>query len=110
MFPVDHKLPNVNWSSTVPLDKNERFRLQGEVNVGAQIQELITHPVIQEHLNGLLHGYQNMWLESGPTEQFVREQFYQRAKALQDLLESFQSVINTGLMAAEQLREDHAQQ
>jgi hypothetical protein len=88
----------------MPLDKNERFRLQGEVNTGAQIQELLNHPIVQEHLNGLLHGYQNMWLDTPPNNNLEREQLYNRAMALKDLLESFQTVINTGLMAAEQLR------
>jgi hypothetical protein len=79
----------------------QRFALKAEAMTGARIAALIEDETIQKHLNGLLHGYQNMWLdEEDPGKQC---EIWRRANALKTLIESLQSVVNSGKMATAQL-------
>ena len=90
------------------LTKQEKFNLQAEVSAGSQIAMFMHDEKIQSHFNGLLHGYQNLWVEcENPAE---REQLWYRANAIKTLFESLQTVVNTGQMAAVQLAADKEQE
>jgi hypothetical protein len=69
--------------------------------------EFLRDELMQTHLNGLLHGWQNAWLDAGSAEE--REVLWMRSRALRDFIESLQSVVTTGEMAALQLSEDSAE-
>ena len=85
----------------MPLTKQQLYELNTEVQLGQRISALVNDEIIQKHLNGLLHGYQNMWLDE--LDPSVRNQLWLEAHALTTLIESLRSVINSGIMAAQQL-------
>jgi hypothetical protein len=75
-----------------------------EVWAGQRMSDFLNDELMKEHLNGLLHGWQNAWLDA--TQVGEREQLWLRTRALRDFIESLQSVVTTGQMAAAQLEQD----
>lgn len=84
-----------------PEDRSAR---QAEVWAGNRMGEFLRDELMVSHMNGLLHGWQNAWLDAQTMAE--REELWARTRALRDFLESLQSVVTTGEMAAVQLRED----
>jgi len=89
----------------MPMSDEDRRARQSETWAGERMSQFLNDELMQKHFNDLLHGWQNQWLDAPTVEQ--REELWARTRALRDFLESLQSVINTGEMAAVQLKQDN---
>lgn len=84
-----------------PEDRSARQR---EVWAGQRMRDFLNDELMVRHIEGLLHGWQNRWLDAEDVEE--RERLWARSRALRDFVESLQSVVTTGEMAAAQLNEE----
>lgn len=89
------------------LSPEDKFRLEAEIRSGSKINAFINDPELRPHLDGLLHGFQNMWLLEQDSAK--REELWYQARGLLTLIDSMQSVVNTGAMAAAQLASEKEQ-
>lgn len=89
------------------MDEAEKSLRRQEVYAGQRMKEFLHDELMQEHFNGLLHGWQNAWLDAENREE--REDLWRRTRALRDFIESLQSVVNTGEMASVQLANEKAE-
>jgi hypothetical protein len=69
--------------------------------VANRISDLLNDPIIDQSLNGMLHGLQNQWLITQRAED--REALWLRAVGLQEFITTLKSLIDSGKMAATQL-------
>lgn len=79
----------------------ERAQLQQEVYIATRISDLLNDPAVADALNGMLHGFQNSWLDSVDPKE--RDLLWIKAQGLKEFLNTLQSLITTGKMAAAQL-------
>jgi hypothetical protein len=88
--------------SDVPFDPDaDLAKRRHEVYVASRVEALLHDPEIDKILNGLLHGFQNAWLTE--LNKDARELLWLKAMGLQEFINTLQSVIDTGKMAATQL-------
>lgn len=73
-----------------------------EVQVAERISALVNDEIIKETLDGLLHGAQNEWLTTLDRDQ--RDQLWLKVQGLTVFIESLRQLIESGRMAAIQLK------
>jgi len=86
------------------MSQEDRSKRQFELGRAREISAMLDSEVIKATINGIIHGIQNEWMNTMDREQ--REFLWQQGQGVHKFVATLQGLVDTGKLAAEQLRAD----
>tara|TARA_Y100001949_G_C15988946_1_gene331920 strand:+ start:5615 stop:5887 length:273 start_codon:yes stop_codon:yes gene_type:complete len=80
--------------------------LRKESNEGEEAKRILDSEVFKDAMQTLSDGYMSEWVNSEVVDQERREVVYMKLRILADFVNELQTVLQTGQMADEQIRQE----
>ena len=82
------------------------MELRKESNEGEEAKRILDSEVFKDAMQTLSDGYMSEWVNSEAVDQERREVVYMKLRILADFVNELQTVLQTGQMADEQIRQE----
>ena len=82
------------------------MELRKESNEGEEAKRILDSAVFKDAMQTLANGYQDQWMNSDVDDVKKRESVFVKLNILADFVNELQTVLQTGQMADEQLRQE----
>ena len=82
------------------------MELRKESNEGEEAKRILDSEVFKDAMQTLSDGYMSEWVNSEVVDQERREVVYMKLRILADFVNELQTVLQTGQMADEQIRQE----
>ena len=82
------------------------MELRKESSEGEEAKRILDSTVFKDAMQTLSDGYMSEWVNSEATDQERRETVYMKLRILADFVNELQTVLQTGQMADEQIRQE----
>ena len=82
------------------------MELRKESSEGDEAKRILDSTVFKDAMQTLANGYQDQWMNSDVDDVKIRESVFVKLNILADFVNELQTVLQTGQMADEQLRQE----